>query len=258
MVGFENKKALVTGGSGDIGRAMCRRLAAAGAEVGFTYFSDHDGAARTAAEVAAAGGAPARVFRANFADLASTRAVLDEVRGELGRVDIFISNAASGVFRSADALTPRHLQWAVDVGARAFLLLAQGLACPGGGASAIMGRGGRVVALSSLGAVRAIPQYTILAAAKAALEAMVRHLALELGPRGITVNAVSPGLVETGALAHFPNRDHLLDVARSRTPMGRLTTAEDVADVVLFLCSDAGAMVHGQTLNVDGGYSIVG
>ncbi len=247
--------ALITGGSGDIGRALCRRLAAAGAEIAFTYFSDHDGAQATAAAIAEASGRPGHVVRANFADQASIAHVLDHTRSALGHVDIFISNAASGVFRPIDKLTPRHLQWALDVNTRAFLFLSQGLAASD---DAMMGRGGRVVALSSLGAVRAIPQYTVLGASKAALEAMMRHLALELGPRGVNVNAVSPGLVVTGALDHFPNRDHLLDVARSRTPIGRLATPADVAEVVAFLCSPAAAMIHGQTIHVDGGYSSVG
>jgi enoyl-[acyl-carrier protein] reductase III len=176
----------------------------------------------------------------------------------LGSVDIFVSNAASGVLRSATELEDRHWQWTVDINAKAFFTLVQGLVkSDGDGASTLMGSGGRIVALSSLGAVRAIPQYTAVGASKAALEALVRHFALELGPRGIGVNAVSPGIVDTGALAHFPNREQLLDVARSRTPAGRLTTADDVAGVVAFLCTPEARMIHGQTVHVDGGYSVV-
>jgi enoyl-[acyl-carrier protein] reductase III len=111
--------------------------------------------------------------------------------------------------------------------------------------------------VSSLGAVRAIPDYSAVGASKAALESLVRHMAVELAPRGINVNAVSAGVVETDALKHFPNRDLILENSRQRTPAGRLTSPEDVAKVVYFLCTSLADMIHGQTLVVDGGYSIV-
>ena len=255
-IDLAGKKALVTGGSGDIGRAICRALATAGAEVAFTYFSNRDGADATATAIAEAG-STGHVLRANFSDADSTAAVVPAVRAALGAVDVFVSNAASGVLRSATELKPRHWQWTLDINARAFFSLVQAMVTRDGDTAPLMGSGARIVALSSLGASRAIPQYTAVGASKAALEALVRHFALELGPRGIGINAVSPGIVDTGALTHFPNRDQLLDVARSRTPAGRLTTAADVATVVAFLCTAEAAMIHGQTIHVDGGYSVV-
>jgi enoyl-[acyl-carrier protein] reductase III len=122
----------------------------------------------------------------------------------------------------------------------------------------LMVDGGSIVAVSSLGAVRAIPNYTAVGASKAALESLVRHLALELGPRGIRVNAVSAGVVDTDALKHFPNREEILSAAAHRTPAGRLTDPADVADAVLFLVGPLARMVMGHTLVVDGGYSILG
>jgi enoyl-[acyl-carrier protein] reductase III len=116
---------------------------------------------------------------------------------------------------------------------------------------------GTIVAVSSLGAVRAIPNYAAVGASKAALESLVRHLAVELAPRNINVNVVSAGVVDTDALKHFPNRDSLLEHSRQRTPAGRLTTPEDVANVVYFLCTSLAEMIQGQTLIVDGGYSIL-
>jgi enoyl-[acyl-carrier protein] reductase III len=255
---LEGKRALVTGGSGDIGRAICRVLAAAGAEVGFAYFSDHDGAGATSAMLSELGREKPRAFRVNFGDEGSAKQFVDEVQQAYDRVDILVHAAASGVFRGVEALTARHLAWTFDVNARSLLALIQALRAPEPGRGPRLGRGASIVALSSLGAVRAIPQYAAVAASKAALEALCRQLALELGPEGIRVNVVSPGLVETRALAHFPNRAQLVEVASQRTPLGRLTTPEDVANVVSFLCSDAARMVHGQTLHVDGGYGIVG
>ena len=107
-------------------------------------------------------------------------------------------------------------------------------------------------------AVRAIENYTAVGASKAALESLVRHLAVELGPKGINVNTISAGAVDTEALKKFPNREEILDTALSKTPLGRLTTPEDVADIALFLCSDLASMIQGQTIVVDGGYSIHG
>ena len=120
-----------------------------------------------------------------------------------------------------------------------------------------MGQGGRVLALSSLGATRAIPQYSAVGTSKAALESGVRHLATELGPLGITANVVSPGVIDTWSLKQFPNRDQLLEIATMRTPTGRLATADDVANTVRFLCSPGAEMINGQTIHIDGGYSIL-
>jgi len=122
----------------------------------------------------------------------------------------------------------------------------------------LMERGSRVLAVSSLGSVRAVKNYTTVGASKAALESLVRHLAVELGKEGINVNTISAGAVDTDALKHFPNREEILNTALERTPLGRLTTPEDVADIALFLCSDLATMIQGQVITVDGGYAING
>ena len=174
-----------------------------------------------------------------------------EIRDSYQRLDILVSNAASGVLKPAMELTTRHWNWAMDINARALLILSQ-YAVP------MMGQGGRIIAVSSLGAVRAVPNYTVVGASKAALESLVRHLAVELGPRGITVNTISAGVVDTDALKKFPNRAEIIEVSLARTPLGRLTTPEDVANLGLFLCSEGAAMIHGQVVVVDGGYAIQG
>ncbi|MBV8599276.1 MAG: SDR family oxidoreductase, partial [Actinobacteria bacterium] len=112
-----------------------------------------------------------------------------------------------------------------------------------------------IVAVSSLGSVRVLDNYVLIGSSKAALEAVVRYLAVELAPRGVRVNAVSAGVVETGALEHFPNKDEMLATVE-RTPAGRLVEPGDVAAAVSFLCSGDAAMVCGQTLVVDGGFSL--
>jgi enoyl-[acyl-carrier protein] reductase III len=115
---------------------------------------------------------------------------------------------------------------------------------------------GRVISVSSIGGRRVVPDYAMIGASKAALEALTRYLAVELAAEGIVVNCVSPGLVATGALDAFPRRDAMLDHARRNTPAGRLITPEDVGALVAWLCSDAATMIVGQTIEIDGGYSL--
>lgn len=247
---LDGKNAFVTGGSGGIGRALCVRFASLGATVAFSYFSDHEAADETARLVKEAGGTAPAMFRGNLADAADCKRIGEEVLAAMPAVDVFVSNAASGVLKPVTELTAKHWDWTVGVNARSFLLLANALAPS-------MPSGGRILALTSMGATRAIPLYGVIGASKAALEAMVRALALELGAKGITVNAISPGVVETGALDHFPNREELLGMSRMRTPVGRIATPEDVADVAELLVSPKAKMIHGQTICVDGGFNII-
>ena len=120
-----------------------------------------------------------------------------------------------------------------------------------------MSPGSSIVGVSSLGSSRVLADYVLVGASKAALESVVRYLAVELAPRDIRVNAVSAGLVETGALDHFPNKDKMLSSFQKRTPADRLVEPDDVAAAVTFLCSPEAAMVRGHTLVVDGGYSLL-
>jgi enoyl-[acyl-carrier protein] reductase III len=249
-IGLKGKVALVTGGSRGIGRAIALRFADAGAHVAINYLRNSESAELTAEKIRGAG-VEALTVKANVADQEGVDRLFGEIESRFGRLDLLVSNAASGVLKSALELTRRHWHWTMDINAGALLPLTQG-------AVKLMGeRGGKIIAVSSLGATRAIPMYAAVGASKAALESLVRHLAIELAPRSINVNAVSAGIVDTDALKFFPHRDEMLAHTRARTPAGRLTTPEDVADVVLFLVSDLARMMHGQVVVVDGGYSIL-
>jgi enoyl-[acyl-carrier protein] reductase III len=244
------RTALVTGGARGIGAAIARRLAAAGCDVAILYYSSH-AAAETLCEELRAGGRRAFAWQVNVADPDSVAGGVARVVGELGRIDIAVSNAASGVLRPAAELTLKHWRWCLETNALAFNLLATALVPQ-------LPRGGRLIALSSLGAARGLPDYAFVGASKAALEALVRHLALELGGRGITVNTVRAGVVDTDALQAFPQRRALLDGFAQRAPLGPTLTPDDVAGAVYLLCLPEAAMITGQTLVVDGGYSIAG
>ena len=250
MFDFRGKIALITGGSRGIGRAIALRLAENGADLVINYVRHRKDAEETAM-AARAFGRRCLLVKANVAGRDDVAALLAAVRLEFGKLDFLVSNAASGVLKPAMELTERHWNWAMDINARALLALVQE-------ALPLMAAGSRVIAVSSLGAVRAIENYTTVGASKAALESLVRHLAIELGPRGIHINTISAGAVDTDALKHFPNREQILQAAIKRTPLGRLTTPEDVADIAVFLCCQLSSMVQGQVITVDGGYAIRG
>ena len=172
--------------------------------------------------------------------------VLGEVAA-LGPLDVLVHNAATGVIRPALETEDKHWDWTMNANARALLQLAR-VAAPQ------MPDGSSIVAISSLGAQRVLENYVLVGTSKAALESLVRYLAVELAPR-IRVNAVSGGVVETGALEHFPNREEMLAAGRAN-PVGRIVEPDDIAGAVAFLCSPDAAMVRGQTLIVDGGFSL--
>jgi enoyl-[acyl-carrier protein] reductase III len=233
----------VTGGSRGIGRAIALRFAHDGARrVAIGYLRNDSAAEETATELRAVGAEPV-LIRGNV----TSQRVLDEVAA-LGPLDVLVHNAATGVIRPALETEDKHWDWTVNANARALLQLAR-VAAPQ------MPDGSSIVAISSLGAQRVLDNYVLVGTSKAALESLVRYLGVELAPR-IRVNAVSGGVVETGALEHFPNRDEMLRAGASN-PVGRLVTPEDIAGAVAFLCSPDAEMVRGQTLVVDGGYSLL-
>lgn len=251
MTRFDGLVALVTGGSRGIGRAVALRLAREGADVAVGFFRNREAAEKTVAEIEEQGGRGVAV-RGHVGDPDKIAELVGVARTELGALDIVISNAASGVLRPLAELDLKGWQWTMDVNARALLLLAQAvredMRARGGGA---------IVALSSLGSERFLPAYGAVGASKAALESLVRYLAVEGAPDAIRVNAVSAGVVDTDALRHFPDREGMLDAAATRTPAGRTVTPEDVAATVCFLCSDDAWMIRGETVRVDGGYSLI-
>lgn len=242
---LEGKVAVITGGGRGIGRAVSLALARRGANVVIAYLRNRAAAEETcsAAEEHAVKAVP---IRANVGDEGHIETLFDQVDEVFGRVDVLVSNAATGVIRGLEGLDSKAWSWTMDANARALLLCTRK-------AVGLMDRGGSIISMSSQGAGRVLPGYMIVGASKAAIETMSRYLAVELAPKGIRVNVVSPGVVDTDALSHFPMRDEMLARAAAETPAGRLVTPGDVADAVDFLTSDAARMVTGHVLVVDGG-----
>ena len=246
---FSGKVALITGGSRGIGHAITLALADRGADVVINYFRKTSTAESTARE-AEQRGVRAHIIKANIGEPDKVDGMFKEIEENFGKLDIFISNAASGVARSAMDLDIRGWDWTMDINARAFLLCAQH-------AARLMKNGGKIVSISSLGSRMVLPIYTAVGVSKAALEALTRYLAIELAPKGISVNCVSAAAVETEAIKLYTADKDLPDLTWKTTPAGRMVVPEDVAKAVTFLCSENADMIRGQVIIVDGGVSLM-
>lgn len=243
------KVALVTGSSRGLGKALAIALAEQGYDIVVNYARSKTAALDTVKEIEARG-QKALLVRANVGDVEKLRGMFETIKEEFGRLDVFVSNAASGVLRPVMELEESHWDWTMNINAKAMLFGAQE-------AAKLMDNGGKIIGISSLGSIRYLENYTTIGVSKAAVESITRYLAVELAPKGIAVNTVSGGAIDTEALTHFPNREELLNDARVNTPAGRMVEIDDMVKAALFLISDNADMIRGQTIIVDGGRSIV-
>ncbi|MBE4910493.1 enoyl-[acyl-carrier-protein] reductase FabL [Bacillus luteolus] len=248
---MSNKVALVTGSSRGIGKAIAIRLANEGYDIVINYARSKSAALEAAAEIEALG-RKALVVKANVGKPEKIAEMFQEIDEAFGRLDILVSNAASGVLRPIMELEESHWDWTMDINSKGLLFCAQEAA-----KRMEKNGGGKIVSLSSLGSIRYLKNYTTVGVSKAAVESLTRYLAVELAEKNIIVNAVSGGAVDTDALKHFPNREELLDDARKNTPAGRMVEPEDLVNTVMFLLSDQASMIRGQTIIVDGGRSLL-
>jgi enoyl-[acyl-carrier protein] reductase III len=248
---LRGKTAVITGSGRGIGRGIALALAAQGCNIAVNYVRKREEAEQTAGEIRALG-VRAAVIKANVGKEEEVRQLVDEAAAELGGVDIFVGNAASGVLKPLSEIDAKAWDWTLNINARSILFGAQA-AVP-----YMRQRGwGRILTITSIGSRRVFPEYGVVGVSKAAIETVTRYLAVELAPANIICNCISPGVVVTGALDFFPRRDAMIAHAVKHTPAGRIATPEDVGAVAAWLCSDAAAMIVGQTIEVDGGYSLL-
>jgi len=243
------KIALVTGASRGLGRAIALLFAESGADVVINYLRNSE-AAREVKKLVESRGRKAHLVRTNVGDPKAVRAMFGEIGETFGRLDILVHNAALGSFIPVMNLKGYHWKITMDTNARALLVCSQ-QAVP-----LMEGRRGRIIAISSLGSHRVMPSYGAIGVSKAALESLVRYLAVELVPRNILVNGVSGGAIETDALLNHPLAETMKEEVIRRTPAGRMGTVDDLAKVVLFLCSPASDWIVGQTIIADGGLDL--
>lgn len=254
MIDLHGKTALVTGSARGIGRACALRLAEAGADIVVNYVNQRQAAAETAEEIAALG-RRALVVKADVSEEDDVRSMLAAVREQFGKLDILVSNAATGGFRPLLAATRQNFAASYNTNVLALLFLVQS-------ALPLMERKSgddrsKIIAISSHGSHMAVPWYGLIGSSKAALESLVRHLTLEVGDRGVNVNVVKAGLVPTDSTTRIPNAEALFASRKEHAMMGeRMLAARDVADAVLFLASPLSDLVQGETLTVDGGAAV--
>ena len=240
---------LVTGGTRGIGRAISSQFSRAGARVIANYLRDEK-AALALTSIAEQQGLPIEVLRADVATPEGLKRIEARVKEASLPLCGLVHCAATGTHRTIDSLTGRHLDWTFALNVRALFDLVKQLLPQ-------FDRRACILAISSMGATRAVPQYTAVGASKGALEALIRHFAAELAPRGIRANALTPGAVATDAWKAIPDAEARLAEAVRRSPIGRLVTVEELALCAQFLCSPAASGINGQTLVVDGGTMIV-
>lgn len=251
-VSYRGKVALITGSSRGIGQALALLLARGGCSVVINYKKNADLAEKTRAEVEQAGG-QAITVAADVEQPEDIDKLFDAARDAYGRLDFFVCNAAASSFKPILDLKQHHLDRSYAMNIRAFVLGAQR-------AVGMMTGGGRIVALTSYGSIRTFPTYANLGAAKAAVEAWVRYMAAEFAPRGINVNAVNGGLIDTESCAYFYERVPgmaSMDGVLEKIPKGRMGTPQEVADTIAFLLAPESEYVTGQTICVDGGLSVI-
>lgn len=251
---FEDKIVLVTGSGRGIGRAIALHFARLGADIIINFFRNRAPAEETADAIRQLG-RKALVVKADVGTDAGLDHLFEEIEEHFAALDVLVSNAASGYNRPALEQRHKSWNWTMNINARALLFASQ-RAVP------LMEKrgGGAIVSISSPGSFRVLPNYIVTGASKAALESITRYLAVELAPKNIVVNAVSPGVVETDALKKFKftQSEEIINQTLTRTPAGRLVTPEDIAKAVAFLSSPDASMIRGQVLIIDGGYTLMG
>ena len=237
--------ALVTGGTRGIGRAISMQLARAGATV-IANYARNDAAAEALRSEAAQQQVALEVLRADLTLPKGLATVRERMQACAGATVSLVHCAATGVHRPIEQLTMKHWDWTMALNVRAFFELVQQML-------PLFGAGSAIVPVSSAGAVRAVPAYAVIGSSKGALESLARHLAVELAPKGVRVNILAPGSVETDAWAAFPDKGQRMAEAIRRTPLQRLVSLDEVAQAALFLCSRASSGMVGHTLVIDGG-----
>ena len=244
------RNAIVTGGTRGIGRGISLALARAGVRVLAPYARNRR-AADELAEIADHESLEILPLRGDLTRDEPFQKTVERLREEADTVDIVVHSAASGVHRPVGDITPKHLRWTFEINVFAIhsLLVALLDRIP---------EGGRIVGVTSAGGRRALESYGAVGASKGALESLFRHYARDLAPRGIAVNLVSPGLVLTDAVEAFPDKERRFEETLSQTPTGRLTTVDEVGQLVAYLCLEAPSQLVGQTISLDGGKTLLG
>lgn len=247
---FKGKVAFVSGGSRGIGFAIAEKLARRGAQIVFSFLRSRQDA-EAARQKLLLHKTRILSIRANMGNADQVQKIFETIAKEFGALDFIIHNAATGDLKPVLELTEEEWDRSLSINLKALFL------CAKFGFPLMKGRKGKIVSISSHGSQICLPNYAAVGIAKAAMESLSRYLAVELAPKGINVNVVMAGTTETKSLKGIPHHEEMLQLAKSKTPLGRMGRPEDIADVVAFLCSEEARWICGQTIVADGGYSLL-
>jgi len=249
---LEGKRAFITGSSRGIGRATALAMAKQGADVVVHYRRNEEQAQAVVRDIQELG-RKALLVKAELESQAELNEAFDVIEREWGKLDIFMANAAASAFKPIDKLRDYHLDKTYRTVIHSTIFAVQRCI------PLMAGGSGRIITMSSMGANYTLPRYTTLGTAKSALESLTRYLASELGPKGITANALNPGVVDTESAKFYggDNYEQYRTDVINHTPLGRLASTDDVADAAVFLASDLSRFITGQVIRVDGGLTLL-
>jgi 3-oxoacyl-[acyl-carrier protein] reductase len=244
---LSGKVAVVTGASKGIGASIALYLAEAGAAVAVNYASSKEGADRVVAEIEKKGGKAAAI-QADLSKLDDVRRLFDDVKKQFGKLDILVNNAGVYDFAPLEDVTPEHFHKMFDLNVLGLILATQEAVKLFGSA------GGCIINISSMAATAALTNGSVYCATKAAVDAVTRSLAKELGPRGIRINSINPGMIETeGTHAAGILESDFRKEIESKTPLGRIGQPQDIAPAAVFLASSDASWITGETFYIAGG-----
>ena len=246
---FKDKTVLITGGSRGIGKSLCLAFAKNGSNIIFTYLRSKTESEKLTKKIKDKG-VKVEAIKINLKSTKEIEKLYNFLVSKKMKVNFLINNAASGVMKNSLDTTEKHWDWTLDINAKAPWILSKKIA-------KIMPKNSRIINITSPGSSKVLKNYFSIGVSKAALESLTRYMAVDLAPKGINVNSISPSLIETDALKYFPNQEDIKSILERKNPKGKKLTPDDIAEVAVLLCQEKSNMIVGQNITIDGGDNLV-
>ena len=246
---LKDKTVIITGGTRGLGKELCLEFAKNGCNVIFTYSRSQTESKKVKLEIEKLG-VTAKFFKLNLLSPDNIDQFCEIIKNENINFDFLINNAASGVMKNSIETTEKHWDWTMQVNVKGPWLLSKNL-------SKNINKKGKIINISSPGSTKVLNNYFSIGVSKAALESLTRYMAYDLAKDDISVNSISASLLETDAIKHFPNQEEIKSILSRKNPKQKKLIPNDVAKFAVSLCSEAGDMVIGQNILIDGGDTLL-